>query len=185
MSNLILAMTGASGAVAADILVKQSPWPITLIATRWGKDVYERECGPFEKIAGAVDSVLENDDLAASIASGSVSTRGMVVLPCSCNTMAQIAVGLGSTLVARAAHCQLKEKRRVVLCLRETPLTLADIENARSITLGGGTIMPLSPPFYVASKEDPSQLKMSTLVSAYVDRVLAQFGHDVATKWEG
>jgi 4-hydroxy-3-polyprenylbenzoate decarboxylase len=146
MPNIVLALTGASGAHAADLLVQKSPWPVTLVASRWGRDVYERECGPFERIAGAVDRVLDDDDLSASVASGSVPTEGMVVLPCSSNTMAQIAAGLGSTLVARAAHCHLKEGRKLVLCVREAPWTVMDLDNARAVATAGGIVMPLSPP---------------------------------------
>jgi 4-hydroxy-3-polyprenylbenzoate decarboxylase len=78
--------------------------------------------------------VFNPDDLYAPRSSGSVPAVGMVVLPCSAHTLAQVAAGLGDSLITRAAHCQLKERRSLILCLREAPLTLIDLENARRAT---------------------------------------------------
>lgn len=181
--NLVLAVTGATGAMAARLLVQRSPWPVALVASRWGKDVYNRECGAFEELAAAAAAVYDDSDMTAAIASGSVPTVGMVVLPCTANTMGKIAAGLDDTLIGRAAHCHLKERRRLVLCVREAPWSLIDCENARTVSLAGGIVMPLSPPFYMAGKP-PEATTLTDLMTAYVDRVLALFGHAAARNWE-
>lgn len=182
--NLVLAITGATGALAAERLLRKSPWPITLVASEWGKDVVARECGDFSRLAGLADRVFDDQDLAAPISSGSVPTRGMVILPCSANTMGKIAHGIGDSLISRSAHCHLKEGRRLIACVRETPWTLIDLNNAAAIAAAGGTIMPLSPPFFQMGKRDPSTVSMIELLDAYADRVLALLGHPANTNWE-
>lgn len=182
--NLVLAITGATGAHAARILTEKSPWPIALVASRYGRDVYERECGPFDQLTGRVDRVYDNDDLSAAIASGSVLTVGMVILPCSVATMGRIAGGIADNLITRAAHCHLKERRKLILCVREAPWTLIDIENASRVTSAGGIIMPISPPFYMTAGRDPDTVTMSELLALFVDRVLAVLGHGSEADWE-
>ena len=108
----------------------------------------------------------------------------MVVLPCSAHTLAQIAAGLGDGLITRAAHCQLKENRPLILCLREAPLTLIDIENARGAAAAGAVIMPMSPPFFMFAGIDPRTVAMNDLLDAYVDRVLALLGQHPVRTWE-
>jgi flavin prenyltransferase len=182
--RLIVAMTGASGAYAADVLIDRSPWPTMLIASRWAREIYAHECGPFEQLSARAGALFDNDDMTAPVASGSVACVGMVILPCSANTLGHIAAGLGDTLVARAAHCQLKERRPLILGLRETPLTLIDIRNAAAVAEAGATIMPLSPPFYMFKGRKPDQITMHDLVAAYVDRILSLLGHAPAATWE-
>ena len=182
--NLIVAITGASGVLAARTLMEKSPWPVTLVASRWGREIYERECGAFDELAARAAQVFSDDDLAAPISSGSVPTVGMVIVPCSCNALAQVAGGLGGTLIARAAHCHLKERRRLVLCVRETPWTLIDIDNARAVSTAGGIIMPISPPFYMAAGKPPEQVTLAELMAAYADRVLALLGLPPESTWE-
>ncbi len=181
--NLILAVTGATGALAARLLMDRSPWPVALVASKWGKDVYQRECGSFEQLAAKAAEVYDDSDLSAPIASGSVPTAGMVILPCTSSAMAHIAAGTGETLIARAAHCHLKERRPLVLCVRETPWSLIDLDNARAVAAAGGIIMPLSPPFYMAGAKDPAQVTAAELLGSYVDRVLALLGHAAPANW--
>jgi 4-hydroxy-3-polyprenylbenzoate decarboxylase len=128
--------------------------------------------------------VYGNDDLRAPISSGSSPTVGMVILPCSMNTLGHIASGLGDNLIARAAHCHLKERRRLIVCLREAPLTTIDLKNASKIACSGGVIMPLSPPFYMFGGKDPARISMKDSLAAYVDRVLAVLGHPAEETWE-
>jgi flavin prenyltransferase len=173
--RLIVAMTGASGAYAARLLLANSPWPTTLIASRWAREIYVQECGPFEELLQAAGEVYAPTDMAAPPASGSVPTRGMVVLPCSINTLGQIAAGLADNLITRAAHCQLKERRPLILGLRETPLTLIVLRNA-AVAEAGATIMPISPPFYMFKGRKPDQITMHDLLAAYVDRILSLLG---------
>jgi len=182
--KLVLGISGATGVFAASLLVEKSPWPVWLVATRWGRAVFEHECGPYESLARRVDRVFENDDLFSPIASGSVPTVGMVILPCSANTLGQIASGVGDTLLTRAAHCHLKERRPLVLGLRETPLTFIDLKNATRVSAAGGVIMPISPPYYMTAEKEPSQVTLSELLSAYVDRILAMLGQPAEQTWE-
>jgi 4-hydroxy-3-polyprenylbenzoate decarboxylase len=182
--NLVLAMTGASGARAAEILIQKSPWPVTLIASRWGKHVSGHEGSSYESLKKQAAVVYENEDLAAPISSGSVPTVGMVVLPCSTDTLGAIASGLSHTLITRAAHCHLKESRKLILCLREAPLTTIDLRNASDVAQAGGTIMPLSPPFYMFGDKPSSQITLDDLLDVYVDRVLGLMGHAPQRTWE-
>ena len=182
--NLVLAVTGASGTRAAELLMRKSPWPVSLVASAWGQDVFRRECGDFTRLAAQADKVYEDGDLAAPISSGSVPTGGMVLLPCSTNTLAKIAHGITDSLITRAAHCHLKEGRKLVLCVRETPWTLIDLNNAATVAAAGGTIMPLSPPFFQMGGRDPAAGTMIDLLEAYVDRVLSVLGHPADHNWE-
>jgi 4-hydroxy-3-polyprenylbenzoate decarboxylase len=182
--HLIVAMTGASGAYAAELLIKKSPWPTMLIVSKWAREIYTHECGPFEALQKSADQVFDNADMTAPPASGSVPTAGMVILPCSANTLGEIAAGLGGTLIARAAHCQLKERRSLILGLRETPLTSIDLQNAATLANAGATIMPLSPPFYMFKERSPRDINLHDVMAAYVDRVLSLLGKPLDKTWE-
>lgn len=182
--NLIVAINGATGIHAAERLLKKSPWPVALVASEWGKNVAARECGDFARLAKLAGKVYDDADLAAAISSGSVPTVGMVILPCSSNTMAKVAHGISDTLITRAAHCHLKERRRLVLCVRETPWSLIDLNNAATVSAAGGIVMPLSPPFYQLAGKDPLAVTMTDLLDLFVDRVLAVLGHPAAANWE-
>ena len=181
---LIVAMTGASGAYAAELLLAKSPWPTMLIASRWAREIYAHECGPFEELTKRAGAVFSNDDMLAPPASGSVAAMGMVILPCSVNTLGQIAAGLGESLITRAAHCQLKERRPLILGLRETPLTAIDLHNAAQAAAAGAAVMPLAPPFYMFKGRTPRQITLHDLMNAYVDRILALLGHPLKATWE-
>ena len=184
--NLVLALTGATGAYAAEVLMKKSPWPVALVASDWGKEVYRHECGAFEKLAAMAKQVYENADLAAPISSGTVPTRGMVILPCSVNSLARIAGGMGDSLISRAAHCHLKERRKLILCVRESPWTRIDLENAAKVDSAGGIIMPLSPPFYAGAGKKTGEMTVAKLLEVYADHVLAMLGHPAPSEaWGG
>jgi 4-hydroxy-3-polyprenylbenzoate decarboxylase len=182
--NLIVAVTGATGAHAAELLMEKSPWPVTLIGSRWGMDVCRRECGSFDELARRAKTVLDDEDLSAPIASGSVPTAGMVIIPCSTNTLGKVAGGIADSLITRAAHCHLKEGRRLVLCVRESPWTLIDLDNARKVAAAGGVIMPLSPPCYMVAGKAPDAVSMTDLLGAFADRVLAVLGRPAGSDWE-
>ena len=181
--RLVVAVTGASGAVAARLLLDRSPFPVELTASRAGKAVYEQEAGPFSELARRAAAFHEDDDLSAPIASGSVPTRGMVIIPCSVNTLGKIAAGVCDSLITRAAHCHLKERRRLVLCVRETPWSYANARAAAEATAAGAVVMPMSPPFYMAEGRDPREVTMEELLGYYVDRVLALFGRRPPATW--
>jgi 4-hydroxy-3-polyprenylbenzoate decarboxylase len=122
--------------------------------------------------------------LTATIASGSVATAGMVVLPCSVNTLGKVAAAIADSLVTRAAHCQLKEGRKVVLCVREAPWTLLNTRNAERVAAAGGIIMPVSPPYYMVKGRNPDEVSMTELLGFYVDHVLSIFGQSAPKTWE-
>jgi 4-hydroxy-3-polyprenylbenzoate decarboxylase len=182
--NLVLGVSGATGAHAADLLLSKSPWPVWLVASEWGRKVYEQECGDFARLAARAERVFDDADLAAPIASGSTPSAGMVILPCSTNTLAKVAHGVADTLITRAAHCHLKERRPLVLAVRESPWALMDFNNAAAVTAAGGVVMPLSPPFYQTIGRDPRTVTMDDLMGLFVDRVLAVLGQSSPTRWE-
>lgn len=182
-NTLILGITGASGALGAKLLLEKSPWPVELIVSQWGKDVYKRENNSFSALKKTAAIVHDNLNLGASVASGSLPTAGMVILPCSVNTLGKIAAGLADNLITRAAHCHLKEKRPLVLCLRESPLSLINLENATRLTAAGAIVMPLCPPFYMFGDSDPQKVSLYNLMEAFVDRILEILGHSANRNW--
>lgn len=132
----------------------------------------------FEKLA---DVVYRSGDLAAAISSGSFITSGMVVIPCSMRTLSAIATGNTADLLTRAADVCLKERRRLVLVTRETPLNLIHIKNMEMVTLAGGQILPPVPAFY----HRPATI--DDLLNQTVGKVLDQFSiaHNLFQRWTG
>jgi 4-hydroxy-3-polyprenylbenzoate decarboxylase len=121
-----------------------------------------------------------NKDVGAVIASGSFLHDGMVVLPCSSATLGGLATGSGSNLLCRAAMVSLKERRPLVVCHRETPLSLIDIQNYRSLTLAGAIVCPTNPGFYLGPRS------VTDLVDFMVGKVLdlLKVEHALQTRWE-
>jgi len=122
------------------------------------------------------------NDIAASISSGGFKTEGMIIAPCSMKTLAAVAHGFGDNLISRSADVVLKERRRLVMMPRETPLNLIHIRNMASVTEMGGIMFPPMPAFY--SKTD----SLTAMVNETVGRVLDMFGVNVEglyTPWEG
>ncbi|MFG0284039.1 MAG: UbiX family flavin prenyltransferase [Phycisphaerales bacterium JB039] len=118
-------------------------------------------------------------DVGAVIASGSFLHDGMVVLPCSSASLGAIATGAGSNLLTRAAVVALKERRPLIICHRETPLSLIDIENYRTLALAGAIVCPTNPGFYLNPR------RVDDLVDFIVGKALDLLGveHDLATRW--
>ncbi len=186
MRRLIVAITGASGAIYGVQLLRrlrESPDIEThlLLSSAGVLNVHQEldiKRGDVEALADVVHNV---NDIGASVASGSFATAGMVVAPCSMKTLGAIANGLADNLIARAADVCLKERRRVVLLARETPLNLAHIRNMEAVTLMGGVIFPPVPAFY----QRPRSLE--EMVDHTLARVLDLFDidHDLAPRWSG
>jgi polyprenyl P-hydroxybenzoate/phenylacrylic acid decarboxylase-like protein len=132
--------------------------------------------GEFEALAGVVHDAA---NLAAPISSGSFRTAGMVVMPCSMKTLAAIASGYSADLVARAADVCLKERRRLVLVPRETPLNLVHIRNMETVTLAGAVVLPPVPAFYHRPRT------VEDLLQHVAGKVLDQFGieHELYQRW--
>lgn len=184
--RLIVAMTGASGAVLGIRLLERlrdvSSVETHLVMSRWARQTIRLEgTRTASEVASLADYVYHPDDQAAPIASGSFLTDGMVVVPCSMKTLAGIRAGYGDGLITRAADVTLKERRKLVLVVRETPLSEIHLENMLSLARMGVSIVPPVPAFYTM----PSTIE--DLVDNIVARVLDQFGVAVpgTPRWAG
>ena len=173
--RLIVAITGATGAIYGirllDLLRAAGGVKTHLLvsAAGWLNIQHELRLSKDEVHARA-DVVHSVRDVGASIASGSFATDGMVVAPCSMKTLASVAHGLSDNLVARAADVTLKERRRLVLMVRETPFNLAHLRNMTAVTEMGGIVFPPLPAFYAM----PASI--DELVDQTVTRVIDLFG---------
>lgn len=183
--RLIVAITGASGfAYGYRLLELLRPTPIEvhLIVSRAAQITMACETAlHLSDVTALADRVHRNEDIGACIASGSYRTLGMVVAPCSMKTLSEIANGIGSSLVARAADVMLKERRRLVLLARETPLTLAHLRNMTAVTEMGAIVAPPVPAFYAMPKD------LGEMVDHTLGRVLDLFDIDVGAvrRWTG
>lgn len=150
--GLIVGITGATGAIYGIKLLehlRELGIPSHLIVSTWGKRTIEHETKyTMAQVNDLVSSVEGFKNLGASISSGSFQTGGMVVAPCSVKTLAAISVGLADNLITRAADVVLKERRRLVLMVRETPLSEIHLENMLRLARMGVTVMPPVPSFY-------------------------------------
>ncbi|MDR0558828.1 MAG: UbiX family flavin prenyltransferase [Prevotellaceae bacterium] len=179
----VVAITGASGSYYAFKLLEKMEEAsirnedIALIISRNGKRVCEYEIGEnsLDKIVGKY-RVFDNDDFMAPFASGSSSFDTLIVVPCSMGALARIASGIASDLISRTADVMLKERRRLILVVREMPLNLIHIENMLKITQAGGIICPASPSFYF--KPD----SIDSLLSTVTERIMTIAGIDCQTK---
>jgi 4-hydroxy-3-polyprenylbenzoate decarboxylase len=182
---VVVGVTGASGAVCAQktlVLLEDDARVarVHLVVTEAGQRLLAEELGitsgdPKQlasRILGRQASgkieVLPNKDVGASIASGSYEVDAMVIIPCSMGTLGAIANGLSEDLVSRAADVMLKEGRKLVLCVRDTPFSRIHLENMLRAQLAGAVIMPVVPAFYHHPKT------IDDLVTQYVYRALAQ-----------
>lgn len=184
--RLIVAITGASGAVygvrVLHMLRLCSNVESHLLVSAAGWLTLQHELGLERDAVHAMADVVHNvRDVGASIASGSFATDGMIVAPCSMKTLASVAHGFADNLIARAADVVLKERRRLVLLVRETPLNLAHLRNMTAVTEMGGIIFPPVPAFY----NRPASI--AEMVDHTAGRVLDLF--DLAPagtpKWQG
>lgn len=132
-------------------------------------------------VRALADVYHDSRDLAAPVASGSFRTSGMVVVPCSMKTLASVAHGLSADLLSRACDVALKERRRLVLVPRETPLSLIHLRNMVAVTEAGAVVLPPVPAFYHRPRT------IDDLIAQTVGKILDQFGidHDVFDRWEG
>jgi 4-hydroxy-3-polyprenylbenzoate decarboxylase len=184
--RLIVGMTGATGAILGIRLLEelrtQPDVETHLVMSQWARATIEMETGwSGREVAELADVVHGPRDQAASISSGSFRTDGMVILPCSAKTLAAIRAGYGSDLVSRAADVVLKEQRRLVLGVRETPLSAIHLENMLAMARMGVTILPPMPAFY--NKPET----VDDIVDHLVARVMDQFGLDSGrtVRWDG
>jgi 4-hydroxy-3-polyprenylbenzoate decarboxylase len=181
--RIIIAITGASGSIYAKVLLSKLEKlqdqidSVGVVFSDNAGDVWEYELGnrDFEKIPFTIYS---KSDFMAPFASGSARYETMIVCPCSMGTLSRIAHGTSNDLITRAADVILKERRRLILVTRDTPLNLIHIENMRTVTLAGAIIAPASPSFY------SKPASMEELAATIVDRVLDLAGFEnVSYRW--
>ncbi|WP_037062819.1 UbiX family flavin prenyltransferase [Pseudonocardia acaciae] len=186
MNRLVVGITGASAPQLGIHLLRSlralGGVETHLVISRAAHRTIELETGLTpSQVAELADVHHRRGDIAASIASGSFPTIGMVVVPCSMKTLAGIAHGYGDDLLNRAADVTLKERRRLVLVTRETPLSLVHLRNMVAVTEAGATVLPPTPAFY----QRPTEI--DDLLGHLSGKVLDQFGiaHDLYRRWRG
>ena len=183
--RLVVGISGATGAQYAVRLLQlareQGGVETHLVMSPSGVLNVRHELGLNRQAVQAMaDHVHSHRDVGAVLASGGFQTAGMVVAPCSMRTLAAVAHGLSDNLITRAADVTLKERRRLVLMVRETPLNLAHLRNMTAVTEMGGVIFPPLPAFYLRPAT------VDELIDHTVCRVLDLFGiHVPGPRWEG
>jgi len=185
MRKVVIAITGASGSVYSKILldklaILKDQWDeVSVVMTDNAKQVWATELGntdfgqyPFK--------FCSTTDFNAPFASGSGQYNIMILVPCSMGTLGRIATGVSNDLISRAADVILKERRRLICVVRDTPYNLIHIRNMETVTLAGGIICPASPSFYSKPKT------IEEAAATVVDRVLDLAGFDINTfRWNG
>lgn len=181
--KIVVAITGASGSIYAKVLLdklakhKEQLEAVGVVMSDNAKEVWKHELkqNDFDKYPFTFYS---KNDFNAPFASGSAKYTVMIVVPCSMGTMARIASGISNDLITRAADVVLKERRKLILVMRDTPLSLIHINNMKTITEAGGIICPASPSFY----SNPTNFE--ELAATVVDRVLDLAGIEQKTyRW--
>ena len=191
---IVVGITGASGAPYAVRLLQAltaAHRRVSLIVSKYGMRLLATEAGieSMDALRDAVGidawascvEVFSNDDRGAAPASGSSRTAGMIVCPCSMGTLSAIAAGASRSLIERAADVTLKERRKLVLVPRETPLSAIHLGNMLRLARAGAVVMPAAPGFYHQPKE------ISQLIDFMVARMLDQLGIEqkLVARWEG
>ncbi|MDA0367592.1 MAG: UbiX family flavin prenyltransferase [Proteobacteria bacterium] len=184
--KIIVGITGASGAIFGirllDVLRAAPDVETHLILSKWGQQTLEHETTKTAKDVRALADVSYGaGEMSAAVSSGSFRTDGMVIVPCSMRTLGCIANGYGDSLVHRAADVVLKERRRLIIVPRETPLSAIHLENMLKLARMGVTILPSDPAFYAHPKT------IDDLVDHTVARILDQLDidSDLIERWAG
>lgn len=173
--NIAVAVTGASGSIYAKVLLdrlQQMKTQVDKVDLVWSTNahtVWQYELGN-EDYAGYPFKVWGKNDFMAPFASGSSSYEGLIICPCSMGTMGRIAHGISNDLVTRAADVMLKERRKLICVVRETPYNLIQLRNMTAVTEAGGIICPASPSFYSRPQS------FEALADTVVQRVLQLMG---------
>ena len=181
--KILVGITGSSGVIYGIRLVEvlsKFEHEVYLIISGNAEKVIEKESEiEMEKIKEYARAIYDNNDFYSPPASGSFAIDAMVIIPCSLKTLSAIANGYADTLISRAAICCLKEGRKTILVIRETPLDLSSLLNMIKARMSGGIILPASPAFYHKPK------KVMDLVDFIVGKVLDQLGikHSLFRRW--
>lgn len=177
-TRLVVAITGASGAPYAVSLLRRRLGETYLVLSDWGRMVLGEETGlTQQELESLVQRVFSDKDLANPLASGSNPFDAMVVVPCSLSTLAKISAGIADSLITRIAIVALKERRRLVLVVREAPWPTNALENAARLSRDGVVILPASPAFY----HKPETL--DELVEQFVDKIVIALGGAPRLSW--
>jgi 4-hydroxy-3-polyprenylbenzoate decarboxylase len=183
MNKVVVAITGASGSIYAKLLLEKlsnikDQWnDLAIVMTENAKQVWETELqnDGYKRISVKNYSTT---DFTAPFASGSGKFNTMIIVPCSMGTLGRIASGISNDLITRAADVILKERRKLICVVRDTPYSLIHIRNMETITVAGGIICPATPSFYSLPKT------FDELAATVVDRVLDLAGFDIKTfRW--
>jgi len=171
MHKIVLAITGASGSIYPKVLIEklltiQDQWQeLAIVMTENAKQIWKTELNN-EDYNGYPLKSYTNDDFMAPFASGSAQFNTMILVPCSMGVLGRIATGTSNDLITRAADVVLKERRKLICVIRDTPYNLIHIRNMETVTLAGGIICPATPSFY----SNPTTIE--ALASTVVDRIL-------------
>jgi flavin prenyltransferase len=183
MKKTVIAITGASGSIYAQNLlgklaqIKNQWSELSVVMTENAKYVWKTELGN-ETYQDYPFRYFGNTDFLAPFASGSGQYDTMIIIPCSMGTLGRIATGVSNDLITRAADVILKERRKLICVVRDTPYNLVHIRNMETVTLAGGIICPAAPSFYSQPKT------IDEVAATVVDRVLDLAGFDIKTfRW--
>ncbi len=185
MQKIVVAITGASGSLYAKVLLEKllglkAQWQeLSVVMTENAKEVWRTELEN-ETYKDYPLSFFSTTDFSAPFASGSGKYGTMIIIPCSMGTLGRIAGGISSDLITRSADVILKERRKLICVVRDTPYNLIHIRNMETLTLAGGIICPATPSFYSRPKT------LEEVAATVVDRVLDLAGLDISTfRWGG
>lgn len=181
--KIAIAITGASGSVYAKVLLdkmvmlKDQCEEISIVMSNNARDIWQTELGN-QEYQNYPFRHFEKHDFSAPFASGSAQYSALIAVPCSMGTLGRIAGGISNDLVTRAADVMLKERKKLILMVRETPYNLIHIKNMETVTLAGGIICPATPSFY----SRPSTIEEAA--ATVVDRILDMAGLNVPSfRW--
>jgi 4-hydroxy-3-polyprenylbenzoate decarboxylase len=176
--KLIVGITGSSGAAYALDFLRKCTGDKFLIVSKWGKVILRDELQMGERdLTPYVRRSFSDDDLTAPPASGSNPFDAFVIIPASTSTIGKIASGMGDTLITRTAQVCLKERIKLVICVRETPMSTLALEQCARLSGHGAVIMPISPPMYHLPKS------VDEYVGAFTNKVLDQIGVHASPGW--
>lgn len=183
MNKIVIAITGASGSIYAKILIEKlltipAQWnELAVILTENAKEVWKTELDNTQYLNYPVKYYTQQDFM-APFASGSGQFNTMIIVPCSMGTLGRIATGISNDLISRAADVVLKERRKLICVIRDTPYNLVHIRNMETVTLAGGIIAPATPSFY----SKPATIE--EVAATVVDRVIDLAGLNIKTyRW--
>jgi flavin prenyltransferase len=178
--RIAVGITGSSGAIYALDFLKRCPHEKFLIVSKWGKAVIKDELrvdDPLAALAPHVKRTFADTDLTAPLASGTNHIDAFVIIPASTSTIGKIASGIGDTLLTRTAAVCLKERRKLIICVRETPLSTITLRQLADLSAMGAIVMPISPPLYFVPEG------VEEYIQGFVNKVLQHVGVDVGEGW--